>query len=179
MEIREEVPADRAAVRRVHEAAFGDHGVKVADLNEALRESGSVLSLVAEVDGAVVGHVMFSTNLLDAPKRLVEVPVLSPIGVLPELHGNGIGSAMIRRGLEILDEQGAPMVFLEGNPGFYSRVGFKAGGDLGFRKPSLRIPDAAFQVYPLAAYEDWMTGTLVYSPVFWEHDSVGLRDPKA
>lgn len=178
MEIREEVPADHAAVRRVHEAAFGDHGVKVADLNEALRETGG-LSLVAEVDGAVVGHVMFSTSLLDAPRKLVEVPVLSPIGVLPALHGNGIGSALIRRGLEMLDEQGAPLVFLEGDPGFYSRVGFKAGGDLGFRKPSLRIPDGAFQVYPLAAYEDWLTGTLVYSPIFWEHDSVGLRDPQA
>jgi len=179
MEIREEIPTDHVAVRRVHEAAFGDHGVKVADLNDALRDAAAVLSLVAEVDGAVVGHVMFSTSLLDAPRKLVEVPVLSPIGVLPELHGKGIGSAMIRRGLEILDEQGAPLVFLEGNPAFYSRVGFKAGADLGFRKPSLRIPEAAFQVYPLAAYEDWMTGTLVYSPVFWEHDSVGLRDPEA
>jgi len=179
MEIREEIPTDHAAVRRVHEAAFGDHGVKVADLNDALRDAAAVLSLVAEVDGAVVGHVMFSTSLLDAPRKLVEVPVLSPIGVLPELHGKGIGSAMIRRGLEILDEQGAPLVFLEGNPAFYSRVGFKAGADLGFRKPSLRIPEAAFQVYPLAAYEDWMTGTLVYSPVFWEHDSVGMRDPEA
>jgi putative acetyltransferase len=182
MEIREETSADHAAVRRVHEAAFGDHGVKVAGLNDALRESltsGGGLSLVAEVDGAVVGHVMFSTSLLDAPRRLVEVPVLSPIGVLPELHGQGIGSALIRHGLQILDERRAPMVFLEGDPGFYSRVGFKAGGDLGLRKPSLRIPDAAFQVYPLAAYEDWMTGTLVYSPVFWEHDSVGLRDPQA
>jgi putative acetyltransferase len=179
MEIREEIPTDHAAVRRVHEAAFGDHGVKVGDLNEALRDAARVLSLVAEVDGAVVGHVMFSTSLLDAPRKLVEVPVLSPIGVLPELHGKGIGSAMIRRGLEILDEQGAPLVFLEGNPAFYSRVGFKAGAELGFRKPSLRIPEAAFQVYPLAAYEVWMTGTLVYSPVFWEHDSVGLRDPDA
>jgi len=179
MEIREEIPTDHVAVRRVHEAAFGDHGVKVADLNDALRDAAAVLSLVAEVDGAVVGHVMFSTSLLDAPRKLVEVPVLSPIGVLPELHGKGIGSAMIRRGLEILDEQGGPLVFLEGNPAFYSRVGFKAGADLGFRKPSLRIPEAAFQVYPLAAYEDWMTGTLVYSPVFWEHDSVGLRDPEA
>lgn len=182
MEIREETTADHAAVRRVHELAFGDHGEKVAVLNEALRltlPSAEGLSLVAEVDGAVVGHVLFSTNLLDAPRRLVKVPVLSPIGVLPELHGQGIGTALIRRGLQVLEERGAPLVFLEGDPGFYSRVGFKAGADLGFRKPSLRIPERAFQVYPLAGLEDWMTGTLVYSHLFWDHDSVGLRDPEA
>jgi putative acetyltransferase len=48
--------------------------------------------------------------------------------------------------------------------------------DLGFRKPSLRIPDAGFQVRLLPAYELWMTGTLVYSQTFWDHDLVGLRD---
>lgn len=111
-----------------------------------------------------------------SPRELVKAPVLSPIAVLPERHGQGIGSALIRRGLELLDERGEPLVFLEGDPGFYSKVGFKAGGDLGFRKPSLRIPDAAFQVRLLPAYQDWMTGTLVYSQTFWDHDSVGLRD---
>jgi putative acetyltransferase len=49
--------------------------------------------------------------------------------------------------------------------------------DLGFRKPSLRIPDDGFQVRLLEGYEPWMTGTLVYSPTFWEHDMVGLRKP--
>ncbi|THV41866.1 GNAT family N-acetyltransferase [Glycomyces buryatensis] len=179
MEIRAEAAGDHEAVRRVHELAFGDSGPRVADLNDALRETSDALSLVAVGDGQIVGHVMFTTSLLDAPRELVKVPVLSPIGVLPERHGQGIGSALVRRGLEILDSRGAPLVFLEGHPGFYSKVGFKAGGELGFRKPSLRIPDAAFQVYPLAAYQDWMNGTLVYSQDFWDHDSVGLRDPSA
>ena len=53
--------------------------------------------------------------------------------------------------------------------------GGDAGGGHGFRKPSLRIPDAAFQVMVLPAYEPWMTGTLVYSATFWEYDCVGLR----
>jgi putative acetyltransferase len=176
MEIRAEASGDHKAVRQVHESAFGDHGMKVADLNEALRETSGALSLVAVDDGEVLGHVMFTTSLLDAPRELVKVPVLSPIAVLPERHGQGIGSALIRRGLGLLDERGEPLVFLEGDPGFYSKAGFKAGGDLGFRKPSLRIPDAAFQVRLLSAYQDWMTGTLVYSQAFWDHDSVGLRD---
>jgi hypothetical protein len=52
---------------------------------------------------------------------------------------------------------------LEGSPTYYPRLGFRAGAELGFRKPSLRIPDAAFQVMPLGAYEPWMTCTLVYA----------------
>ena len=67
-------------------------------------------------------------------------------------------------------------MFLEGSPGYYSRLGFVAAGPLGFRRPSLRIPPAAFQVFPLAGYRDWMSGTLIYSDVFWQHNAVGLRD---
>jgi len=63
--------------------------------------------------------------------------------------------------------------------GFANGLRADPGGDHGFRKPSLRIPDAAFQVLKLPAYEPWMTGTFVYSPTFWEHDCVGLRDPAA
>jgi putative acetyltransferase len=68
------------------------------------------------------------------------------------------------------------VVFLEGSPSYYSRLGFRPGAELGFRKPSLRIPDAAFQALPLPAHQAWMTGTLVYSQVFWDHDVVGLRE---
>jgi putative acetyltransferase len=68
-----------------------------------------------------------------------------------------------------------PVVFLEGDPGYYSRLGFAGGAGQGFRKPSLRIPDVAFQVLRLPAHEAWMTGTLVHSETFWRHDAVGLR----
>lgn len=137
------------------------------------------LSLVAEHDGKVLGHVMFTRSLLDAPRRLVPVQVLSPVAVLPERQGQGIGSALISRGLEVMTERGVPIVFLEGSPAYYARFGFRAGGGQGFRKPSLRIPDAAFQALRLPAYEPWMSGTLVYSETFWQHDAVGLREPDA
>ncbi len=61
-------------------------------------------------------------------------------------------------------------------PGYYARLGFTAGAGQGFRKPSLRIPDPAFQAIRLPAYEPWMTGTLVYSEPFWRWDAVGLRE---
>lgn len=179
MDIRVERAEDVAAVRAVHLAAFGEDGDLVARLADGLREQmtpANGLSLVADDGGVVMGHVLFTRSLLDAPPRLVDVQVLSPVGVLPERQGQGIGSALIRRGLEMLAERGVPLVFLEGPPVYYSRLGFEPAAGHGFRKPSLRIPDAAFQVVRLPAYEPWMTGTLVYSHVFWDYDAVGLRD---
>jgi putative acetyltransferase len=174
MELRED--HDRLPVRPLHRAAFGDHGAAVADLVDDLRRDPAALSLVAVDGGTVVGHVMFTRGLLDAPRRLVEVQVLSPLAVLPPYQRRGIGATLIRRGLALLDDRKVPLVFLEGDPAYYSRAGFEPGGAHGFRKPSLRIPDPAFQVYRLSAYEPWMTGTLVYAQTFWDHDLVGLRD---
>jgi len=61
----------------------------------------------------------------------------------------------------------APLLFVEGSPGYYGNRGFERADKVGFRPPSLRIPAAAFQVARLSAYEPWMTGTLVYSESFW------------
>ncbi len=178
--VREEHPRDSAAVRALHLAAFGDHGRVVADLVDSLRPAvtrGEGLSLVAEEDGAVVGHVMCTPSLLDAPRRLVAVQVLSPLAVSPARQRQGVGTALVRAALRVLAERGVPVVFLEGDPGYYPRLGFAPGGPQGFRKPSLRIPDAAFQALRLPAHEPWMIGTLVYAEVFWRHDAVGLREP--
>jgi len=176
--IREERPDDHDQVRRVQNLAFAHHKGRVGGLVDALREamSGSDgLSLVATDKDILVGHAMFTRCLLDAPKRLVDVQVLSPVGVLPERQGQGIGSMLITTGLEMLNARGVPLVFLEGSPSYYRRFGFVAGAELGFVKPSLRIPDAGFQVKVLESYESWMTGTLVYSQTFWDLDFVGLR----
>jgi putative acetyltransferase len=182
MELREELPGDREAVREIHVRAFGDHGPVVADLVDSLRETITPkdgLSMVAGHDGQILGHVMFTVSLLDAPRRLVDVHVLSPLAVMPGHQRRGIGSALVRKGLRVLTHRAVPLVFLEGDPAYYARFGFAPGGDLGFRKPSLRIPDSAFQAIRLPEYEAWMTGTLVYAEPFWRHDSVGLRDPSA
>jgi putative acetyltransferase len=180
MQPRLEQRSDHDAVHDVHRRAFGAKGDTVAALVAALRrDDPAALSLVVEDGGAVIGHVMFSRSLLDAPRRLLVVQVLGPLGVLPERQRRGVGTALVRGGLAMLEARGEPLVFLEGDPRYYARFGFVAGGDQGFRKPSLRIPDPAFQVKRLPAYEAWMTGTLVYSATFWDHDSVGLRDPAA
>lgn len=177
--VREERPDDHDQVRDLQNAAFADDEGRVGDLVDALREGFSRsagLSLVATDGDQVVGHVMFSRSLVDAPARLVEVQVLSPVGVLPGRQRQGIGSKLITTGLEMLNERGVPLVFLEGSPVYYRRFGFVAGAELGFVKPSLRIPDAAFQVKVLDSYQEWMTGYLVYSQTFWDLDLVGLRN---
>ena len=178
--IRPEEPADHERVSEIHRLAFGEHGEDVvAPLVEDLRRSLATeqgLSLVACEGDEVIGHVLFTRNLLDAPPRLVDVQVLSPLAVHPDHQRGGAGRALIERGVAELDALGVPAVFLEGDPGYYRRVGFVAAGELGFRKPSLRIPDPAFQVWLLRAHEPWMTGTLVYRQTFWDHDAVGLRD---
>ncbi len=173
--IRPETRTDHAAVRRVVTTAFGDHGADVADLVELLRDSGrSRVSLVAG-DRDVVGHVMLSTSWVDAPECLVPVLVLSPLAVAPERQGKGIGSALVQAALTAARDLDAPAVFLEGDPDYYSRLGFVRASAHGFSRPSPRIPDAACQVVLLEAHEDWMRGPLVYNDAFWQTDSVGLR----
>jgi putative acetyltransferase len=176
--LRAERPDDLMAIRDVVGAAFGEHDV-VPDLVDALRASAAWidgLSIVAEVGGRVVGHVLLTRGLLDAPQRLVDVLVLSPLAVLPVMQGQGIGGALVRYALGAAEARDEPAVFLEGSPAYYPQFGFTPGGRLGFRRPSLRIPEPAFQVVTTSAYRPWMTGTLVYPDVFWRLDCVGLRE---
>lgn len=178
MQIRAEAPPDRAAVRSVAAAAFGDEGPLIARLVDALGAAGAVTtSLVADDGGDVVGHVQLTRAWLDARERLVEVPVLSPLSVRPDRQRGGIGRALVAAAVEAAAADGAPAVFLEGDPGYYSRLGFARASDHGFTRPSVRIPDAAFQVVVLPAREPWMTGAVVYAEAFWVLDCVGLRDP--
>jgi putative acetyltransferase len=181
--------AERAAARAVLTEAF--RRPIVADLAEALRDarpSNAALSFVAESNesnesdestvsdgGRLVGVVQLSTSWLDAPSRLVEVLVLSPLGVAPDQHGRGIGTRLVEQAVLAATSAGAPLVFLEGDPGYYSRFGFGRAAALGFGSPSVRIPDAGFQVLVLPAHQPWMTGALVYADPFWAYDCVGLR----
>ena len=177
-EIRPEQMVDRTAVRAVVEAAFGVEGLVVADMVDALNAAQRAeLSLVAEVDGAVVGHVQLNHSWIDARERLVDALVLSPLSVAPEQQRGGVGTALVAAALEAAETAGSPAVFLEGSPTYYGSRGFARASEHGFVRPSVRIPDAAFQVALLSAHEPWMTGQLVYCDPFWAADCVGLRDP--
>jgi putative acetyltransferase len=175
--IREMQPDEFGEMRAVSIAAFDDP--TIGDLLDALHSSwawNDRFSFVAVLDGQILGQVLYSSAILDAPDRLIEVAVLSPIGISPDLQRSGIGSRLILETLPVLDAAGVPVVFLEGNPSYYARVGFEPAVPHGFRKPSERIPDVAFQFHRLSRFDPMLQGTVVYPDAFWRTDSVGLRD---
>ncbi|WP_200834664.1 GNAT family N-acetyltransferase [Amycolatopsis alkalitolerans] len=134
MEIRRETSADHEPVGRLHERAFADPRIPLPV--SALRTAAAPLppvSLVAEMEGQVAGHVMLSAGRLDAPRRLVDVYVLSPLGVLPEFQRRGIGTRLVAAALAAA--HGVPLVFLEG----FARVLRKAGLH---QRGSARLPRA-------------------------------------
>lgn len=175
--IRPEAPGDD--VLPVVAAAFADEGERVRALWEEVAHSAYVrASLVAELDGRVVGHVGLSHAWVDARRARLDVWMLSPLSVLPELQRQGIGTLLVAAAVESARSGGAPLLVLEGDPGYYGRRGFEAAAAYGLGAPSDRTPAPAFQVVPLAGREDWMTGRVVYPDVWWRHDSAGLRDPE-
>ena len=172
--IRDATPGDLDAVLAVIGAAF--ERPAVVDLWREVDPTAHA-SLVAELGGDVVGHVGLSPSWVDARRALVDVWVLSPLSVRPDLQGRGLGTRLVEAAISAARGAGAPVLFLEGSPDYYGRRGFEPAVERGFRPPSTRIPEPAFQCVVTDAWEDWMTGPLVYRDVWWRHESVGLRDP--
>lgn len=134
MQIRTERPADDAAIHELTFAAFApmpfSSGTE-APIIRALRRSGDLtLSLVAEEDGEIVGHVAFSPVTIDGVHA--GWFGLGPISVQADRQRQGIGKALIARGLELLRQHGAAGVALIGNPEIYGRVGFESDGLLAY-----------------------------------------------
>ena len=177
--IRPQQPGERErqAVHAVVEAAFAD--VTVADLVDALQadEAGRQGASLVAVDPLTRSSATCSSRVRGSTRRpACRGPRPEPAGRRAHRQGEGIGGALVRAAIEAADALAAPLLFLEGSPRYYPRFGFAPGGPLGFIRPSVRIPDAAFQVIRLPRWEPWMTGQLVYSEVFWRLDAVGLRD---
>lgn len=172
--VRSATGSDTPAIRELVTRAFADDG-EVARLVDALSADAARISLVAELDGVVLGHTILSRGWVDAEQALAEVLVLSPLSVDPAVQRRGIGSDLVRAALAAAESAGAPAVFLEGSWHYYSRFGFVPGESRGLLRPSPRIPQRAFQVVVLPAWQPWMTGTLVYPDAFWATDCVGLR----
>jgi len=130
--IRVEAAEDVDAVWRVNEAAFGRAGE--ADLVDALRRRGAViLSLVAEQEGEVVGHILFSpVTISDDDKRVTAVG-LGPMAVAPGYQRMGIGSQLVEAGLMWLREAGHEVVIVLGHPKYYPRFGFVPASRHGIR----------------------------------------------
>jgi putative acetyltransferase len=130
--IRSEKSTDIEAIEQVTIAAFDDKWY--SDQTEhlvinRLREAGAMsVSLVAEMDGKVVGHIAFSVVTIDGEDK--GWFGLGPVSVPPEFQKQGIGSKLIREGLSQIKEKGAKGCVLEGDPEYYQRFGFKNHPDL-------------------------------------------------
>lgn len=125
MHITWEATGDAEAIDRVHSAAFG--GAYEADLVRALRADGLVAaSLVAMDNDEVIGHVLLSDLGVEVDGRAVKAVALAPVAVRPDRQGQGIGSRLIREGLEAVRQKGYEAAIVLGHPGYYPRFGFSA-----------------------------------------------------
>jgi putative acetyltransferase len=124
-QIRAETVADYSGVRKVIRLAFGRD--EEASLVDALRAEGAVRSsFVAEIDGRIVGHLLFSELLIAGESVTVPALALAPLAVLPEYQRRGIGTRLTRHGLEACQKQGRRIVVVLGHPDFYRRFGFSS-----------------------------------------------------
>jgi putative acetyltransferase len=148
--IRPERPEDAYRVRHVNELAFAQPAE--ADLVERLRHAcPDSLSLVAE-DDVVVGHILFTSVVVESAGRAVVGMGLAPMAVLPDRQRQGIGSQLVRRGLDILRERRCPFVVVIGHAEYYPRFGFEPASTHGLASQWEGVPDAAFMVLVLDAH---------------------------
>ncbi|HET9402280.1 MAG TPA: N-acetyltransferase [Candidatus Acidoferrales bacterium] len=157
IEIRDEKASDAEGVYRVVSAAFGRRSE--ADLVEELRRAGDcVVTLVAEEDGEIAGHVLLSR--MEAPFQAL---ALAPVSVAPARQRCGIGSALIRSAVERARKDGWEAIFVLGEPGYYGRFGFDAAAAAGFTSP---YAGEHFMVLALGAALPVKSGELKHARAF-------------
>lgn len=162
LNIRAERSGDEASIHCLTEAAFRDMPFAQGDeqhLVDGLRRDGDLaLSLVAEADARIVGHIAFSrVAISDGTTDWYD---LGPVSVWPDLHGRGIGSALIRHGIAELRKQGAAGIVLLGSPDYYGRFGFR-------HEPQLRYPGPPPEYFQCLVLSGAVpAGEVRYAPAF-------------
>ena len=157
MKIRPEAPSDAPSVHALLTEAFPTDAE--AALVARLRADGDVvLSLVAQAEDSVIGHVLFSR--MSAPFRALG---LAPVAVVPRWQGQGIAARLIRDGLARAGSEGWEAVFVLGDPAYYNRFGFDAASAAGFQSP---YAGPYFLLRKLAADLPAVSGPVAYAPAF-------------
>lgn len=166
--IRPARAGDEEAIDSVIRAAFagtefGHQGE--AELVRAIEADGDALvSLVAERDGRVVGHALFSRMDVEADGALLTAAGLAPVSVAPGLQGQGIGDALIRAGLDALREQGVAISFVLGHETYYPRFGYSPELGACFASP---FAGPHFMAMMLDSGAAWpLGGRADYAPAF-------------
>jgi putative acetyltransferase len=163
--IRCETLPDYPLIAEVNTLAFGQENE--AKLVEKIRCSYRYipeLSLVAEVENVVVGHILFSYIDL-VGKETLQVIALAPLAVHPQFQRQGIGSKLVQAGLEIADAKKEAVVIVLGHPHFYNRFGFQASINYEIISP-FPVPEDVFMVKELQNYQKNYQGKVVYPTAF-------------
>ena len=136
--IREATNLDRETIREIHLRAFSEGERQIVStlaVNLLSEETGpQTFSLVAEADGAVVGHIAFSPVTINTNKSWKGY-ILAPLGVKPEYQKRRIGSRLIESGMERLSKMGVNVLFVYGDPKYYGKFGFNADLASGYSPP--------------------------------------------
>ncbi|MGB5438926.1 MAG: N-acetyltransferase [Gammaproteobacteria bacterium] len=128
--VRPETPEDIRAIDVVHISAFG--GEAEANLVSVLRESAGYnreLSLVAELNGRIVGHILLTRVPLRNQGKETNVLALGPMSVVPSQSHRGIGSELIQAAVKLAKEKGYGAIVVLGHPEYYKRFGFENARD--------------------------------------------------
>jgi len=146
--IRPEQPGDVAAVRQINETAFGQP--TEASIVDALRDAcPDVVSLVAVEGDQILGHIFFSPVTVDCGQAVTRGMGLAPMAVLPERQRQGIGSMLVRAGIDVLRERNSPFIIVLGHPAYYPQFGFVPASGHGLACQWDGVPDEAFMVLVL------------------------------
>lgn len=174
IKIRQEKETDYKVSESLIEKAFKN--AEYSDQKEhlfvaKLRKSGDFvpeLSLVAELDGVIVGHIMLTKLIIENEENRYSTLALAPVSVLPEYQNKGVGSKLISESLKIAKEIGFKSVIVLGHDKYYPRFGFKPASKWGIKAP-FEVQDENFMALEL---EDGgladIKGTVVYSKEFFE-----------
>ena len=147
MNIREEQSSDIEKIYKVNTEAFETKAE--ANLVNALRNSGcKFISLVAEIESEVVGHILFTPVELTENKNNLKIMGLAPMAVLSQFQNRGIGSKLVSAGLEICKSQGCDAVAVLGHPAYYPKFGFTPSVNFGI-KSEYDVPADVFMVLEL------------------------------
>lgn len=164
MQVRPELPTDAEAVRAVNQAAFETN--TEANLVELLHEQASrLISLVADDSGSIVGHILFSPAVLLGHPG-VKIMGLAPMAVLPARQRRGIGSTLVRAGLDACTQLGFAAVIVLGHAKYYPRFGFQPASRFALGC-EYDVPDDVFMALELEpGILTGKTGTIRYHPAF-------------
>ena len=161
--IRQETQKDHKAIREVNCRAFGCDDE--ANLVDQLRRDGSVvMSLVAVVDNRVEGHILFSDLPIETETGEIHAVALAPLAVTPEYQKQGIGSSLVRAGLDACRQIGRKIVVVLGHPEYYRRFGFTAELTKKLKAPISGEAFMAIELVPGAL--KGVTGTVKYPKAF-------------